>query len=355
MARSARALGPPAPSRTSQPRARSSSRSRSASAKSRAARAAARRSASSTTSAGAPSSRSSRLSSPSTPSISRRCAVADRAVRAVGLADPLGHRGQRARRVVVVGERVEERVAVRRQRLRRVARREPAARVADPLDPPRGVLELLARERQRLAVVPLGRRTRRACRGRPRRAPRRARGCCRPTSPSSRSQLQHPVVHPDLRERRARAPPASAPPRSRGAGRSGRCRRRGSRTARRASPRPSPSTRCASPGRPRPHGASQPGVLHRLARLPEREVERVLLARGALARPRPGPSARGRGATARRTPAASARGSRRRPRPRTRARARSASPISATISSTISVARGSWSGRPSPSRSVSAM
>ena len=64
----------------------------------------------------------------------------------------------------------------------------------------------------------------------------------------------------------ARAPPASAPPRSRGAGRSGRCRRRGSRTARRASPRPSRSTRCASPAgraprarpRPCPPSASAP-------------------------------------------------------------------------------------------------
>ena len=36
------------------------------------------------------------------------------------------------------------------------------------------------------------------------------------------------------------------------------------------------------PGRPAPHGESHAGVLALLVRLPEREVERVLLAVGAL-------------------------------------------------------------------------
>ena len=55
-----------------------------------------------------------------------------------------------------------------------------------------------------------------------------------------------------------------------------------------------PARPAASPGR------VPGGVLHRLLRLPEREVERILLERGALDAPRPGPSARRRGATARR-------------------------------------------------------
>ena len=65
-------------------------------------------------------------------------------------------------------------------------------------------------------------------------------------------------MHPDLRELGAAAHAGSARPRSRGGGRRGPSRRRGSRSPRPTAPRPSPSTRCASPGgrgptaRPRP-------------------------------------------------------------------------------------------------------
>ncbi len=61
-------------------------------------------------------------------------------------------------------------------------------------------------------------------------------------------ELDHAVVHPQLGQLRARAPRASARPRSRGAGTRGPSRRRGCRSRRRAAARPSPSTRCASRG-----------------------------------------------------------------------------------------------------------
>ena len=91
--------------------------------------------------------------------------------------------------------------------------------------------------------------------------------------------------------RSGRTPPArcrrsSARSRPRGAGRSGPPRRRGC-PARRcpggggSAPAPWPSTRCASPGRPRPNGRV-PRRAHRLVlrlgRLPQDEVARVLLA-----------------------------------------------------------------------------
>ena len=79
-----------------------------------------------------------------------------------------------------------------------------------------------------------------------------------------------------IRASGSRARPASAPPRSRGAGTRGRRRRRGCRTRRPAAPRPSPSTRCASPGARGPRRV--PGrVLALLRRLPQREVQRIVL------------------------------------------------------------------------------
>jgi hypothetical protein len=59
--------------------------------------------------------------------------VADRALAPVRLADPVEQRRQRARRVEVVGQRVEERVAQRRELLGDSPAQPPPG-VADPLD-----------------------------------------------------------------------------------------------------------------------------------------------------------------------------------------------------------------------------
>ena len=108
------------------------------------------------------------------------------------------------------------------------------------------------------------------------------------------------------------------------------------------------------PGRPRPHGRVPGGVLALLLRLPEREVERVLLAVGALdalalvhvvdvavrelAVARVGAHAEVDVAVDRvgGPPSISA-------------------AISSTIGPIVSAASGSWSGRPRPRPSVSAM
>ena len=160
----------------------------------------------STTSAGACASvTSSRLSSASTPSISRRSASPRAPAPAIGLADPLEHRRERPRGVEVVGEGVEEALAQRR----RPGWRRPAAQACAPPRGSRstraaGLGQTLLVELDRLAVVaaaevheqrvaPVGV-ERLGGAGR----------CCRPTSTSSRCvEPEHPVVHPQPRERRA--------------------------------------------------------------------------------------------------------------------------------------------------------
>ena len=110
----------------------------------------------------------------------------------------------------------------------------------------------------------------------------RARRCCRPTSTSCSPQLDHPVVHPDARERL----PA----------RRLRLRRlvlvvgeQQVRRRRRGSSKSMPSSFSAiaehsmcQPGAPRAPRRRPGEVLVGLLGLPEREVERVLLAVGAL-------------------------------------------------------------------------
>ena len=88
--------------------------------------------ASATTSSGAASSVSvEQVASPSTPSISRRSASPGRLLAGVGLADPVEHRGQRRRRVEVVGQRGEEALPVRGQLRGRRAVNEPPRGLAD--------------------------------------------------------------------------------------------------------------------------------------------------------------------------------------------------------------------------------
>ena len=145
---------------------------------------------------------------------------------------------------------------MRRERRRRLARDEPAPGLADPLHPARRVGELVGVEGERLAVVPVGEQP----------DQRVAAGLVEHVAEQGDvadrlghlllAHLEHPVVHPDLRELVAAARRASAPPRSRGGGRS------------RSLPPPwisngAPSTVSAiaehsmcQPGRPRPHGES---------------------------------------------------------------------------------------------------
>ena len=138
----------------------------------------------------------------------------------------------------------------------------------------------------------------------------------------SSADLDHPVVHPDPRERHRRARPRSARSRSRGGGRRGRSRRRGSRSRCRAASRPSPSTRCASRAGPRPRARAR-----RCPRPPCAPSRARSRAGPPSARrcppPRPGPCPRGRGSRACRSRRSCGPGSRRRRRTRRRGRARS--------------------------------
>ena len=90
--------------------------------------------------------------------------------------------------------------------------------------------------------------------------------------------------------------------RSRGAGRSGRARRRGCRTRRRGTCAAIAEHSRCQPGRPRPHGRRPARRLARLGALPQREVARVALAARRRRRRRL-PCRRAAGRTARRTPA----------------------------------------------------
>jgi hypothetical protein len=167
-----------------------------------------------------------------------------------------------------------------RERLRRGARHEPPPGVADALDPPRGVVELLLRERQRLPVVALGEvHQQRVAADQVEHVRQRADVADR--LGHLPAQLEHPVVHPDPGElvpaRRARlrglvlvvredqvvaaAVDLERRP-ERGLGHGGAL-----------------DVPAGAPLAPR---GGPPRVLHRLARLPQREVERVLLERRAL-------------------------------------------------------------------------
>ena len=152
----------------------------------------------------------------------------------------------------------------------------------------------------------------------------------------SLAELQHPVVHPDPRElgspRAARVCAASF---------SWWGKTRSMPPPWISKPTPSSSSAIAEhsmcqPGRPAAPRRVPGRVLALLLRLPQREVERVLLAARRPRRPRPGPSRRRRGARARRSRRTSARGSRRRRRPRRRGRGRSAPAIRSTIGPIVS-------------------
>ena len=127
--------------------------------------------------------------------------VAHRALAAVGLADPVEQARQRARRVEVVGQRVEEGVAQRRQVLGGVAVGHPPARLPDALDGRRGRVEALARVGDRLPVV-AGHEVHEQ-----RVAPDLVEDVAQPADVALGlrhllvAELQHPVVHPQPRER----------------------------------------------------------------------------------------------------------------------------------------------------------
>ena len=179
------------------------------------------------------------------------------------------------------------------------------------------------------------------------------RDVARPTWPSSRRRSATMPLCIQRRRARARAPSASGRPRSRGGGRAGPSRRRGCRAARPAALSAIAEHSMCQPGRPAPQGAPR-RVLARLVRLPEREVERVLLALGALdalalvhlvdARCESAPYPPSRAHAEVDVAAARVGVAGRRPAPRS---SRRSPPI-------VSRASGSWSGRPSPSASVSA-
>ena len=134
-ARSRTSSAPSGPSRTVQPAPASSSRSRSASAQSlrRARRLAALEQ---LVLLGAPASLAGlgEVLEPEHVEHLDEVGAPDRLVAAVGLADPLEERAERPRGVEVLGERGEERVAVRAHVGRRRAVDEPARRVADAGD-----------------------------------------------------------------------------------------------------------------------------------------------------------------------------------------------------------------------------
>ena len=160
---------------------------------------------------------------------------------------------------------------------------------------------------QRLGAVALERlgETERCCRSIWTSSARRA-GPCRRASTAARAA--------------GHARPASARPRSRDGGRSGRCRRRGSRSPARAAPRPSPSTRCASPAdrapRASPSGCPRPPYDLSRARNP---ADRACAGRPRS--PLPGPFGRRRGATTHRIPGRNEPRSRRLRLPHTHVRA----------------------------------
>ena len=191
----------PGPSRTSQPSARSSSRSRSASAQSLSRRAWSRSAASSTASSGGPSLGGQQPHEPEHVEHLAQVRVADRLLRAVRLADPAVQRRQRLGRVEVVAQRVEERVPVRRQRIRRRAGHEPPSRVPDPLRGALRVLQPLVGERQRLPVVAGAQEQHEHL------AADVVEHVAEPADVPDRlrhllgAQLEHPVVHPDPRQR----------------------------------------------------------------------------------------------------------------------------------------------------------
>ena len=227
-----------------------------------------------------------------------------RLLAAVGLADPLEQRGQRPRRVEVVG--------AARRRTRRGARAMSAGdgAVDEPRAPPRGCArraprasrQALVVERDRLAVVAAAKNMISASRPHcVEHLVQRGDVADGLLAIFSSPSCEHPVVHPDLRELGVRAPSASARPRSRDAG-----------TTRSLPPpwisKPTPSSVLGHrraldvPAGPAAAPRRVPrGVLALLLRLPEREVQRVLLAARRPRRPRPGPSRRPRGATASRS------------------------------------------------------
>ena len=258
-------------------------------------------------------------------SISTRSARPTGSLAAVGLADPLEQRAQRRGGVEVLGERGEERVAVaahvggRRRRRRAGARRRGRAPRAR-----RASVEALVVEGHRLAVVRAGEEH---------------------DQRVAADVVEH-LVQADRRCRRSWPSSRRRAAASRCASRSARARRRAPMRVCAASfswcgktrslpppwiskPTPSSSSAIAEhsmcqPGPPAAPGRVPGGVLALLVRLPQREVQRVLLAVGALdalALVHLVDRAVAQRAVRRRR---SARGSRRRRRRRRRGRARSA-------------------------------
>ena len=169
---------------------------------------------------------------------------------------------------------------MRRELGRRVARHEPPRGVPDPLHPARGVRERLGREDQGLAVVALGEQHQHGV------APGLVEHLGQAADVADglghlAAHLEHPVVHPDPGQR-----PAAGGQRLRRlvlVVREDQVVAAAVDLERRAELRLGHRGALDVPARPPVAPRRRPArVLHRLGRLPEREVERVLLEPGAL-------------------------------------------------------------------------